>query len=60
MHIKEGEVFLLPGRMPHSPQRNEDTVGLVIERYGNSGHGVSIPEICTKLGRLLHKNVCVI
>lgn len=30
--IKEGEVFLLPGKIPHSPQRFENTVGLVIER----------------------------
>ncbi|XP_050404581.1 3-hydroxyanthranilate 3,4-dioxygenase isoform X1 [Patella vulgata] len=30
--IKEGEIFLLPGRVPHSPQRQESTVGLVIER----------------------------
>ena len=32
VHIREGEVFLLPGRIPHSPQREKDTVGLVIER----------------------------
>ena len=25
-------MFLLPGRIPHSPQRDENTVGLVIER----------------------------
>lgn len=32
MHIKEGEMFLLPGHVPHSPIRGENTVGLVIER----------------------------
>ncbi len=30
--IKEGEIFLLPPKTPHSPQRFENTVGLVIER----------------------------
>ena len=30
--IKEGELFLLPARIPHSPQRYENTVGLVFER----------------------------
>lgn len=28
----QGEVFCLPGRIPHSPQRLAGTVGLVIER----------------------------
>ena len=28
----QGEVFCLPGRVPHSPQRLAGTVGLVIER----------------------------
>lgn len=31
--IKEGEIYLLPPRVPHSPQRGPNTVGLVIERY---------------------------
>ncbi len=30
--IKAGEVFLLPGRVPHSPMRPEGSLGLVIER----------------------------
>lgn len=36
MPIHEGEVFLLPPRIPHSPQRPAHTVGLVIERYRKS------------------------
>ncbi len=30
--IRAGDVFLLPGRTPHSPQRREGSVGLVVER----------------------------
>ena len=29
--IKEGEVFLLPAKVPHSPMRSEGSIGLVIE-----------------------------
>jgi len=31
IHIKEGEIFLLPPKVPHSPQRGANTVGIVIE-----------------------------
>mmetsp|Transcript_1640 Transcript_1640/g.5086 ORF Transcript_1640/g.5086 Transcript_1640/m.5086 type:complete len:319 (-) Transcript_1640:1617-2573(-) len=37
VHIHEGEYFLLPGRIPHSPQRFENTIGLVLERARDVG-----------------------
>lgn len=30
--IRQGEIFLLPGRVEHSPQRFTNTVGCVVER----------------------------
>ncbi len=35
--ISEGDIFLLPPRVPHSPQRKENTVGIVIEKVRVKG-----------------------
>lgn len=35
--VREGEMFLLPAHVRHSPQRPEGCIGLVIERYRQPG-----------------------
>ncbi len=32
VEIKEGDMFLLPPKVPHSPQRSSGSIGLVIEK----------------------------
>ena len=32
MPIKAGDMFLLPAKVPHSPQRTEGSVGIVVEK----------------------------
>jgi 3-hydroxyanthranilate 3,4-dioxygenase len=36
--IKQGEMFLLPAKVPHSPIRPEGSIGLVIERKREPHH----------------------
>ncbi|HHG83185.1 MAG TPA: 3-hydroxyanthranilate 3,4-dioxygenase [Bacteroidetes bacterium] len=37
IEIGEGEIFLLPPKVPHSPQREANSVGLVIEKVRQEG-----------------------
>ena len=52
--IKEGEIFLLPAGIPHSPQRPANTVGLVIERARKSDEKDHLRWYCEKCGEVLH------
>lgn len=53
--IKEGEIFLLPPRVPHSPQRPANTVGLVMERYRREGEKDGFMWYCENCHHLLHE-----
>jgi len=53
--IKEGEIFLLPPRIPHSPQRTAGSIGLVIERYRTADEQDGCMWFCEKCNNKLHE-----
>ena len=53
--IKEGEMFLLPANVPHSPMRPENTVGLVIERKREQNHQDGLIWFCDNCNNKLHE-----
>ena len=52
--IRQGEMFLLPAGIPHSPQRPAGTVGLVIERKRQEGELDHLRWYCEKCDEVLH------
>jgi 3-hydroxyanthranilate 3,4-dioxygenase len=53
--IKEGEVYLLPARTPHSPQRGPNTIGLVMEVQRRSGMMDGVMWFCEKCQNKLYE-----
>jgi 3-hydroxyanthranilate 3,4-dioxygenase len=53
--IREGEMFLLPPNIPHSPQRQPDTVGLVIERRRLPGEKDGLQWYCESCNHKLYE-----
>ncbi len=53
--IKEGEIFLLPAGVPHSPQRSAKSVGLVIEKTRTEREEDGMQWFCKKCGTKLYE-----
>lgn len=53
--IRAGEMFLLPGKVPHSPIRPEGSVGLVIERKRIPEHTDGLLWFCDSCNNKLHE-----
>ena len=53
--INEGDIFLLPPKTPHSPQRPAGTVGMVVELYRHEKEMDGCFWYCEKCGNELYK-----
>jgi len=52
--IKEGEIFLLPAQVPHSPRRSEGSIGLVIEVKRKANEQDGLMWFCENCNNLIH------
>lgn len=53
--IKAGDIYLHPGKVPHSPIRPENSVGLVIERVRTEEHTDGLMWFCDNCNNKLHE-----
>ena len=53
--IKEGDIFLLPPKVPHNPIRFKDTIGLVMERRRRDGEMDGLMWFCEKCNTKLYE-----
>lgn len=53
--IHEGEIFVCPGGLPHSPRRPPDTYGLVIERRRRPDERDRFLWYCERCNTLVHQ-----
>ena len=52
--IREGEVYLLPAQVPHSPQRPAGSVGIVVERRRSASELDGFSWYCENCGNPLY------
>lgn len=53
--IKEGDIFLLPPKVPHNPKRPVNTIGLVMERRRREGEKDGLMWFCEKCNAKLYE-----
>ncbi len=56
VQIKEGEIFLLPPKVPHNPRRGPNTIGLVIEHKRASHEQDGLLWFCEKCNHKLYES----
>lgn len=54
--IKEGDIFLLPPRVPHNPRRFKNTIGLVMERRRRDNENDGLLWFCEKCNTKLFEH----
>jgi 3-hydroxyanthranilate 3,4-dioxygenase len=57
VEINEGDIYLLPSKVPHSPQRKANTVGLVIEYPRSEGMLDALEWYCENCENQLYREV---
>lgn len=55
IEIKEGEMFLLPPKVPHSPGRPANTIGLVIEKIRDTNDEDGLLWFCENCNEKLYE-----
>jgi 3-hydroxyanthranilate 3,4-dioxygenase len=53
--LREGDMFLLPANVRHSPQRPADTIGMIIELPRKKGVTEAFEWYCDRCNHLLHR-----
>ncbi|MCM3617579.1 3-hydroxyanthranilate 3,4-dioxygenase [Sutcliffiella horikoshii] len=53
--VKEGEMFMLPANVPHSPHRVADTYGIVLERKRDKGELEDFVWFCDNCDEEMHR-----
>lgn len=53
--IKEGDIFLLPAKVPHNPRRLANSIGLVMERKRRPDEKDGLLWFCEKCNHPLHE-----